>query len=156
MRHHRLAPTRALIVLLLATGLLAGSAVVAGTVYKWKDANGQSHYSQQPPDGVKKYETISGASDAWANNPSASPAASSPHDAGSASAKPAAAAGQTPAQQQRAQLCAQARANVTTLNQHATVSADVNGDGKPVTLNAAQHDKALSDANKQVDLYCSQ
>ncbi|MBS0575347.1 MAG: DUF4124 domain-containing protein [Proteobacteria bacterium] len=154
MRHHRPAPSRALIGLLLATGLLVGSAVVAGTVYKWKDANGQSHYSQQPPDGVKKYDTINGASDAWANGPGAASAASDKHDGATASTKPA--AGQTPAQQQRAQLCTQARANVTTLNQHAKVTADINGDGKPVALNAAQHDQALRDANKQVELYCAQ
>lgn len=155
MRHHTLAPQRAILGLFLVAGLLAGSAVLAGTVYKWKDANGQSHYSQQPPDGVKNYDTISGAGDAWKDGPNAGKAAPA-SGKGDAAHGSQAAAGQTPAQQQRTQLCAQARANVTTLNQHAKVTADINGDGKPVALNAAQHDQALRDANKQVDLYCAQ
>jgi hypothetical protein len=37
----------------------ASSAVIAAdAVYKWKDANGQSHYSQSPPPSGTKYEMI--------------------------------------------------------------------------------------------------
>ncbi|MBS0194642.1 MAG: DUF4124 domain-containing protein [Proteobacteria bacterium] len=154
MRHHSPAPVRPLIGLLVAIGLLAGSLAMAETVYKWKDANGQSHYSQQPPDGVKKYETITSAGTVDtddANSPATPASGGKDHVAAGNAASSA-----TPAQQQRTQLCKQARDNVDTLNQHATVTTDLNGDGKPVTLNAAQHDKALSDAKKQVDLYCAQ
>ena len=48
-----------LIPLVAAIGLFAVSNASAGDpVYKWKDANGQSHYSQQPPDKGVKFETI--------------------------------------------------------------------------------------------------
>ncbi|MBS0213007.1 MAG: DUF4124 domain-containing protein [Proteobacteria bacterium] len=153
MRHHSPAPVRPLIGLLVAIGLLAGSLAMAETVYKWKDANGQSHYSQQPPDGVKKYETITSAGNVDADDASspAAPASGSRDHAASGNAS-----GMTPAQQQRGQLCKSARDNVDVLTKNATVSTDLNGDGKIVTLNAAQHDKALSDAKKQVDLYCAQ
>jgi len=154
MRNHSLAPSRALISLVVAIGLLAGTVAMAGTVYRWKDANGQSHYSQQPPDGVKKYETITSSGNAGATDDDsaaapATAAASGKKDNGSAG-------GMTPAQEQRQKNCKAARDNQTTLTQHATVNADVNGDGKLVTLNAAQHDQMLAEAKKQVDLYCSQ
>lgn len=145
-----------IISLAAAVGLLVGSSVCAETVYRWKDANGQSHYSQQPPEGVKKFETISSSGDPILHDDAATPPASSAAKDGATPAAKAGPGGATPAQQQRTQLCKQARENVTTLTQHATVTTDLNGDGKPVTLNAAQHDKALSDANKQVDLYCNQ
>lgn len=157
MRNHSLAPFMAkssIIILVAAIGLLAGASAISGTVYKWKDANGQSHYSQQPPEGVKKFETIDTAGDTMAD---ASDTSQPNPDSGDQKAAGAAggAAGLTPAQTQRQQLCKGARDNAATLTAHATVKADVNGDGKQVTLNAAQHDAALSDANKQVDLYCS-
>lgn len=145
-----------IISLAAAVGLLVGTSVSAETVYRWKDANGQSHYSQQPPEGVKKFETINSAGDPILHDDASAPAASSPAKDGAAPAAKAGPGGATPAQQQRAQLCKQARANAATLTQHATVTTDLNGDGKLVTLNAAQHDKALNDANKQVDLYCNQ
>ena len=152
MRHLSQAPTKALISLAAAVGLLVGASAAADTVYKWKDANGQSHYSQQPPDGVKKYETINSAGNNVVDSGDAS--AQPTADVASGKKDAAAAAGATPAQQQRQQLCKQAHDNATLLTQHATVSTDLNGDGKQVTLNAAQHDQALKDANKAVDLYC--
>ncbi|HTA65250.1 MAG TPA: DUF4124 domain-containing protein, partial [Xanthomonadaceae bacterium] len=143
-----------IITLVAAIGLLAGTSVLGETVYKWKDANGQSHYSQQPPEGTTKYEAINTAGDTVDDSSDTSqPKADSGAQNSGGSA--AATGDLTPAQAQRQQLCKSARDNAATLTTHATVNADINGDGKPVTLNAAQHDAALSDANKQVDLYCS-
>ncbi len=153
MRQLTASPARAILVLATAIGLLVGATAMADTVYKWKDANGQSHYSQQPPEG-RKYETINSAGDAALRNdqlPAAS-AASDKQDSAAATGKPGA---PTPAQRQREQLCKNARANAATLTQHAVVTGDINGDGKTVTLNAAQHDQALKDANKAIDLYCA-
>ncbi|HEY2345207.1 MAG TPA: DUF4124 domain-containing protein [Xanthomonadaceae bacterium] len=151
MRHSSL-----IISLAAALGVLACASAFGNTVYKWKDAQGQSHYSQQPPDGIK-YETINTAGDTLADVADASqpkPDAASDQKPASSSDS-GAPAGMTPAQQQRQQLCKQARDNANTLTTNPTVKMDVNGDGKQVTLNAAQHDQALSDATKQADLYCN-
>lgn len=147
MRRHPQTPSRIAIALLAATGLLAGTLAMASTVYRWKDATGQSHYSQQPPDGVKNYDTITTVGDQAMASEGDSSASAGEHETVSA---------KTPAQLQRETLCKQAHANVTTLTQNAVVRSDVNGTGKPVTLDVAQHERALSDAKKQVGLYCAQ
>lgn len=140
-----------IISLAAAAALLAGASAFGETVYKWKDAQGQSHYTQQQPEGVK-YETITAAGNTMSDSADASQVAS---DAADQKSGGDSSGGQTPAQQQRQQMCTSARANADLLTKNATVHTDLNGDGKQVTLNAAQHDQALADANKQVDLYCA-
>ncbi len=144
-----------IISLAAAAALLAGASAFGETVYKWKDAQGQSHYSQQQPAEGVKYETITGAGDTVADSGDASQAQGADQKSGGSSSGSGDAGGQTPAQQQRQQMCTSARANADLLTKNATVHTDLNGDGKQVTLNAAQHDQALADANKQVDLYCA-
>ena len=162
MRNHSLALFMAkssIITLIAAIGLLAGASAVSGTVCCWKSAGRQLAVPLIRNSRLRagwQCETIESAGDTMADASDASPQNpdSSDHkDKGSASS--GGDAGMTPAQAQRQQLCKGAHDNVATLTAHATVKADVNGDGKQVTLNAAQHDAALSDANKQVDLYCS-
>ena len=46
---------------LLAAGAFALAGPVSGTLYKWTDANGRVVYSDQPPPGNVKVETIQGA-----------------------------------------------------------------------------------------------
>jgi hypothetical protein len=134
---------------LLLTGLiLSTTASAADPVYKWKDSAGHSHYSQTPPEG-QKYEIITQTSHVPGKNVTAT-------DTPAENTETPKATGPTPAQVARKKLCEDARANVNTLNTHATVISDVNGDGKPVTLNVAQHAASLAQANKQVDLYCVQ
>ena len=142
--------------LILAASLVTGlSAYARSPVYKWKDANGQSHYSQSPPEGVK-YQTIMLTGEPGdATNPASATASQPATPAATSNGTTGNPANPTPAQVQRQKLCANARANVTTLTEHATVVGDVNGDGTPVTLDAKQHDSAMIDANKQVDLYCT-
>lgn len=140
--------------LIVSIGLFAMfSASAADPVFKWKDAQGHSHYSQSPPQGIK-YETIAasgapvdGSITSTESAQSANSAAQPEHGAANAES--------TPAQKQRTKLCETARANAVTLKSNATVIGDVNGDGKAVTLNVQQHDAALSDANKEVALYCT-
>lgn len=124
------------------------NAAFADPVYKWRDSSGHSHYSQTPPEG-QKYETITPAGHSSSDASDAKPAGAEVPATGDA------AKSLTPAQVTRQKLCVAARANMSTLTSHATVTSDINGDGKQVTLNAAQHDAALSDAKKQVDLYCT-
>ncbi|ADV28265.1 hypothetical protein Psesu_2433 [Pseudoxanthomonas suwonensis 11-1] len=47
--------TRACLLLLVAATFASGTAL-ASTIYKWKDANGVTHSSDQPPPG-QRYET---------------------------------------------------------------------------------------------------
>ncbi|PZP80468.1 MAG: DUF4124 domain-containing protein, partial [Stenotrophomonas maltophilia] len=79
--------------------LLASANAVAGPVYKWKDANGVTQYSETPPAG-KKYETRE-----QARNPQAA-----------ASAEPPA----SPVPEQ----CSTARANLALLGGTAPVMQD--------------------------------
>lgn len=129
---------------IVVVGLLAGTSALAGDpVYKWKDANGQSHYSQQPPDGIK-YETISTSGVSTSN----ATAAAAP---GAAAAQP----GTTPGQIARQKSCEQAQKNVDTFTNSAAVAMDVNGDGKTVALSADQQAQQLSLAKQQVTVFCS-
>jgi len=57
MRFHPDTNTRAAI---CALALLLGAAPAAATLYKWTDANGRVVYSDQPPTGNMKVETIAG------------------------------------------------------------------------------------------------
>lgn len=49
-------PTRVLTLLVLAT--LAGSALAADTVYRWKDANGRLHYGDLPAADAQSVERV--------------------------------------------------------------------------------------------------
>ena len=135
--------------LLLAGLIIATAASATDPVYKWKDSSGHSHYSQTPPEG-QKYQTIT------PTGTSAENAATAPPPVAAKASVDAATAGLSPAQVTRKKNCDTARANINTLNAHASVTSDINGDGKPVTLNVAQHNAALVEAGKQVDLYCAQ
>ena len=132
---------------IVAIGLLAGSSALANDpVYKWKDANGQSHYSQQPPDGVK-YETISTSGLTTANS---TPTAAS----GATGAQASAAGATTPGQAARQKGCEAAQKNVDTFTNAGAVTMDVNGDGKPVALSPSQQTEQLALAKQQVAVYC--
>ncbi len=153
MRNHSLATPfmakSSIISLIVATGLLAGASAMAGDpVYKWKDANGQSHYSQQPPEGIK-YQTITTSGDT---------AVSAPATNGETAAAPAASAlgqGPTPAQTSRPQLCDMARKNVDVLTNRPAVSMDINGTGKAQPLTPEQQNAQLVIAKQQVAQVCT-
>lgn len=132
--------------LIVAASLLAGmSATASDPVYKWKDANGQSHYSQQPPQGIK-YETMTPAGTAATAPVAAANAADT--------AKAPAASGQTPAQIERQKYCDTARKSVDVLTTHPLVDMDINGDGKPVRLTPEQQTAQLEKAKQQVAALC--
>ncbi len=52
---------RATAAVLLAAGALALAGAASAALYKWTDANGRVVYSDQPPPGNVKVETIQGA-----------------------------------------------------------------------------------------------
>ena len=137
-----------IISLVVAISLLCGaSAIASDPVYKWKDSNGQSHYSQQPPDGVK-YETITTVGATTTTAPVVAPAA-----ADAVAAQPAAAP--TPGQTTRQKNCDTAQKNVVTFTTKPVVSMDINGSGKPVNLTPEQQAAQLNFAKQQVAAFCS-
>jgi hypothetical protein len=136
-----------IIPLVVAISMLAGATAIASDpVYKWKDASGQSHYSQQVPEGVK-YETITTTSGSTTTTPDQAAAG----DAGTTKA----ASGATPAQVARQRNCDIAQKNVAAFASAPALSMDVNGDGKPVTLTADQQTSQLNLAKQQVAVYCA-
>ena len=111
--------------------LLASAAASAGPLYKWKDANGVTQYSERPPVG-QKYETRQ----------------ITPH------AAPAAQATAAPAAAENLQ-CASARHNLELLSKPEPVMRDTDGDGKPdqaLDDNERQTQKRL--AESMIATYC--
>ena len=112
--------------------LLATSPALAGQVYKWKDANGVTQYSENPPPG-KKFETRQITGDPGSRVP--------------ASAAPA----ETPVAPQ----CATARANLALLDGSGAVMQDTNGDGKADSPLSPEQRSAQKDlANAAIKVHC--
>jgi hypothetical protein len=137
------------ILLLVVTGLLAcASAMAADPVYKWKDAKGQSHYSQSPPQG-QKYETITPA-----GNTIAEPSAPGTYTSQSATNSPATPTKPSPNLAMRLKNCDTARSNVAALTNNPTAPIDAKGTGKPVQVTAEQRAAELDRAKQQVSQFC--
>jgi hypothetical protein len=116
--------TAVMIACLLVTGIAGAQ---SHGVYKWKDANGVTHYTDTPP----------------------------PKSAYTAVAANAAARVQPPPKPDP--RCGEARANVDRIrNSPGEVGPDANGDGKPdIVLDQAQRARQLQAAEAQVASYCA-
>ena len=113
--------------------LLLGTAATASAanLYKWKDANGVTQYSERPPAG-KQYET---------RHITAS---------GASTAEPATAAEATESEQ-----CLGARKNLELLNGSGPVSQAAGSDGKPgAPLDDAQRAAQKQLAEAAAAVYC--
>ncbi|MGF6419206.1 hypothetical protein ABH900_002715 [Stenotrophomonas sp. AN71] len=110
--------------------LASASGAMAGPVYKWKDANGVTQYSETPPAG-KKYETREQARTPQAAASTGTPAAPVP------------------------ERCSTARANLALLDGGGQVMQDTDGDGKPDTpLTPEQHTAQKGLAEAAIKAYC--
>jgi hypothetical protein len=122
--------------------------VAFGQAYKWKDAQGVTHYSDSPPPAGTKVEKIktSGVVVPPAGDPA--PAATP-----TAAAKPAPAAqvADTPANRQK--LCDQLRKNADTLGKEKVVSVD-DGKGGSRVLDDAGRARQVETNQAQMTLYC--
>ncbi len=109
--------------------LLASANAVAGPVYKWKDANGVTQYSETP--AGKKFETREQARTPQATTSTEAPAAPVPEQ------------------------CSTARANLALLDGGGQVMQDTDGDGKPDTpLTPEQHTAQRGLAEAAIKAYC--
>ena len=111
--------------------LLVSATASAGNVYKWKDANGVTQYSEKPPAG-QKYESRQVET----------------RDPVVAKATPAAAEAES-------KDCATARGNLTLLNGQGAVMQDTDGDGKAETaLSDSQRVAQKGLAEAAIKAYC--
>jgi hypothetical protein len=127
-------------------------AVSAQQIYKWTDANGTVHFSQNPPkDGsysdVTPQQPVSGA---WTGG-SHSSRPSMPSESSSS--------GNNASQQAKAdneERCAKARERVSFLQEHPAHRLFVTGDdGQPARMTDEQFDQQMKDAQEAADKYCS-
>lgn len=116
-------------------GLLLTVCATAGaqTLYKWKDANGVSHYSETPPtDHSYQTQTVYNRTTGGGEVTD--------------SAKPSAESAQ----------CQTARKNLAVLNGKGKVMEDSDGDGKPDTpLDSSQIDAQRGIAEAAIKAYCT-
>ena len=139
---------------LLIALTLAGTAAQSDEVYKWTDANGIAHYTDQPPPQGTKFDRVKVGTD------HVQPTADSAASAEPAPAKPAATSGNaaaanadTPAQQ-LAKVCQQARSQLEVLQSNSPVSMDTKGDGTAVVLDEAARKAEIVKAQEAVASYC--
>lgn len=135
------------LILLAGLSLAATPVVAAEHYFKWQDANGVWHYTQQPPPEGIKSERINVATGRAEAAPEAAVAAESPDTA-------AAAASQAEVDKRRREACQAARANVATMEANPTVTM-LNADGTQRTLSPEETQRQLELARAQVTLYCS-
>lgn len=132
--------------LVLAVLLLA-CPVAFGQAYKWKDAQGVTHYSDTPPPGKVKAEQVKISTNAAAPAPAPAATPSPPP------AQPAAKAGTADTPANRAALCDQLRKNLTILANEKTITMD-DGKGGTRQVDDATRAAELKKAQAQQTLYC--
>ncbi|NID15521.1 DUF4124 domain-containing protein [Luteibacter yeojuensis] len=128
--------------------LLAACPLAFAQAYKWKDAQGVTHYSDSPPPMGTKYDKVktTGTVEAPAGaNPTAPPTPAPPK------AAPAGPASDTPENRQK--LCATLRSNMEILSKQQQVSVD-DGKGGQVALDDAGRKRQIETTQAQMTLYC--
>jgi hypothetical protein len=133
------------LILLAGLSLAATASLASEHYFKWQDANGVWHYSQQPPpDGVES-ERI---------NVSTGRAEAAPQPADTTMADAGATAPNPEVEKRRREACQAARANVATIEANPTVTM-LNPDGTQRTLTPEETQRQLETARAQVTLYCA-
>lgn len=134
----------------LALALLVSACPLAfAQAYKWKDAQGVTHYADSPPPGNTKYEKIKTSGTVEAPAPAPPPA---PAPAATANANNTA-GGTADTPENRKKLCDQVRKNIDILNNEKVVSMD-DGKGGTKPVDDATRQNQLKTAQAQATLYC--
>lgn len=124
--------------------LLATCPLAFGQAYKWKDAQGVTHYSDTPPPGKAKVEQVKISTNAAAPVPAATTPAPPPSAAPNGTAD-------TPAN--RKALCDQVRKNLAVLTNEKTITMD-DGKGGTKPVDDATRASEMQKARAQQTLYC--
>lgn len=133
----------ALATCLALLALAAATPATAQQYYKWKDANGVTHYTKTPPPSGTEAERL--AVQAAPATPVAAPDAEAPATGDGMTAE---------ATQKRGAACEAARNNLTTLQQNPFVTIDKDGDGTGELLTPEEHNAQLAIAREQVRTLC--
>jgi hypothetical protein len=130
--------------------LVAVCPLAFGQAYKWKDAQGVTHYADSPPPAGTKVEKIktSGVVVPPAGNPAPAPARAS-----TAAAKPAPAGAVADTPDNRNKLCDQLKKNADTLGKEKNVSVD-DGKGGTRVLDDAGRKREVETTQAQMTIYC--
>ena len=144
--------------LLLASVIGLSLASIAGfasaqQIYKWKDANGVTHFSQTPPASGMHYTKmhLDNAPDVSSNPPSPSPNNGQP--ASSAPSQAAAGGSQPDTPSNRASLCKQLTSNIALLKSQQPV---VTGSGaSQAVMSDNAREQQLATARAQQTQYCA-
>lgn len=145
--------------------VVALAAPAQAQLYKWVDANGRVQYSDRPPPGGKKAETVSNANVSAIGPQGGTPAAAgakSPSDLeadyqkrraekAEADKKQQAAATE---QQQKAQSCDAARRNLAALQSGQRMTR-YNEKGEPSFIDDAERVRETERARQQIQTYCN-
>jgi hypothetical protein len=141
---------RSLPILALAALLLAGSAA-AQQFYKWKDANGVTHYTTTPPPAGQDASRLA----VKPGNPEPPVDTSTSTATDPAGATPAGGPGRSAdATALRNAACITARGNLSTLQNNIMVSMDKDGDGTMEMLTPEEQDAQIARAQRQVETVC--
>lgn len=121
-------------------------------IYKWLDANGLTHYSEEPP-STGKYEVIKSATPPPSSPaPTAAPAQAQP--AKPAAPQPQANAPQSPAaQKQHAQNCLKAKQTLGILETRSHILA-TDASGQQVRLTEEQRQAKIAEIKQKLAKYC--
>ncbi|WP_413625766.1 DUF4124 domain-containing protein [Luteibacter sp. Lutesp34] len=129
--------------------LLAACPLAFAQAYKWKDAQGVTHYADSPPPAGTKYDKVkttgSVVPPAGQTPPPPPPAKPEPEKA------PAGPTADTP--ENRTRLCATLKSNMETLAKPQQVSVD-DGKGGQVPLDDAGRKRQIETTQAQMTLYC--
>ncbi|GAB2557369.1 DUF4124 domain-containing protein [Rhodanobacter koreensis] len=134
---------------LIAVALLLLAPLATAQVYKWTDASGTVHYSQDaPPQGTKyKQVTTTGTVD-----PIAAPATPAAAQANSEATATSATAPVADTPENRSKFCVSLKSNLAALQGSAPVVMQVNG--KTTALDDDQRKQQAGTTQAQYDQYC--
>jgi hypothetical protein len=149
--HPEIVMPRLLVSALLASAALAVCVSAPAQVYKWKDANGTTHYSDVPPPAGSNYQKVN-VSGNVATEVTPAPASTAAEAPAKTGAQPASAStGRMPdTTENRAKLCKQLDSNIALLNSKQAVTAGNGGQN----LSDTQRQQELATAQAQKNQYC--
>ncbi len=137
--------------LLTAAALLLLAPPIMAQAYKWTDANGTVHYSDNPPPAGTKFKRMNTASGTpTSGTPATPPPATS---TARADARPADAKPMSDTPENRQKLCANLRENLAMLRGKQPLLLQENGQQK--TVDDAQRINQIALAEEQEKQYCS-
>ncbi|TAN06070.1 MAG: DUF4124 domain-containing protein [Rhodanobacteraceae bacterium] len=135
---------------------VAGAAS-AQQIYKWKDVNGVTHFSQTPPANGTHYTKMHLTSEPEvSSNPPPSPGGSENSESGTSAPQQAtpASSSQPDTPTNRADLCRQLSSNISLLQSKRPVVTS-GADGKQVVMSDNAREAQLATARAQQTQYCS-